>query len=427
VPATALRSVVAFMAALLAPASELVAQDLLVRGARVHTMAAAGTLADADVLIRGGRIVAVGTGLAASAGLPVLEARGRPLTPGLFAGLTAIGLEEVTVERSTVDSALSVGAAALKDAQWRPEFDVTLAYNPDSVLIPVARVEGLTWTVLAPVSTAGGSFVAGQGGAVILDGRDEAILAGSRTLFVNVGSDASVYSGGSRAAQYMLLDQAIREATTRLPAGHQTLLQPAGREALARYLDGGRVVFRVHRAADIRRVVAFARRAGMKPVIAGAAEGWRVARELAQAGVPVLLDPLENLPESFDAIGARLDNAALLHRAGVRIAFTQSDVASHNARAIRQAAGNAVAHGLPWDAALAALTANPAEIFGIAAERGRIAVGQAADLALWSGDPLEVTTVAEDVIIGGRAIEMRSRQTDLRERYLPRLRDRATR
>jgi imidazolonepropionase-like amidohydrolase len=141
----------------------------------------------------------------------------------------------------------------------------------------------------------------------------------------------------------------------------------------------------------------------------------------------VLLDPLQNLPESFDTIGARLDNAALLHRAGVRIAFTQRGAESHNARTIRHVAGNAVAHGLPWEAALAALTANPAEIFGIGAERGRIAVGQVADLVLWSGDPLEVTTVAEDVVIAGRASEMRSRQTELRDRYLLRLRNRAAR
>jgi hypothetical protein len=403
------------------------AQDLLIRGARVHTLSAQGTLPDADVLVRDGRIAALGPALGVPPGTTVIEARGRPVTPGLFGGLTAIGLEEVTLERSTVDSSLSVGASALKDAQWRPEFDVALAFNPDSVLIPVARVEGLTWTVLAPVSVAGGSFVAGQGGAVVLDGRDDAIVANSRTLFINVGSDASVYSGGSRAAQFMLLEQAMREATTRLPASHQALLQPAGREVLARYLDGGRVVFRVERAADIRRIVAFAQRAGMKPVIAGAAEGLRVAHELAQANVPVLLDPLHNLPVSFDTIGARLDNAAMLHRAGVRIAFTQSEAGSHNARTIRQAAGNAVAHGLPWDAALAALTANPAEIFGIGTERGRIAVGQVADLVIWTGDPLEVTTVAEDVIVAGRPIEVRSRQTELRERYLPRLRNRAAR
>jgi imidazolonepropionase-like amidohydrolase len=124
--------------------------------------------------------------------------------------------------------------------------------------------------------------------------------------------------------------------------------------------------------------------------------------------------PLGNLPDNFDLLGARLDNAALLHRAGVRIAFTSD---TFNARNIRQWAGNAVAHGLPWEAALAAITAVPADIFGLGATRGRIALGQSADLVLWSGDPLEVTTIADQVWIAGRAVEMRSRQTELRDRY----------
>ena len=123
-----------------------------------------------------------------------------------------------------------------------------------------------------------------------------------------------------------------------------------------------------------------------------------------------------NLPSSFDAIGSRLDNAALLHRAGVTLAFTQFGE-SANARKIRQLAGNAVAHGLPKNVALAAVTHTPAEIFGID-NRGQIAVGEAADLVLWSGDPLEVTSVAEQVWIAGAAVEMRSRQTELRDRYL---------
>jgi imidazolonepropionase-like amidohydrolase len=108
----------------------------------------------------------------------------------------------------------------------------------------------------------------------------------------------------------------------------------------------------------------------------------------------------------------------LLQRAGVLIAFSSGE--SHNARTVRQLAGNAVAHGLPWDAALAALTANPAEIFGLGATRARIEPGQAADLVLWDGDPLEVTSAADQVWIGGRAFEMRSRQTELRDRYLRR-------
>jgi imidazolonepropionase-like amidohydrolase len=92
------------------------------------------------------------------------------------------------------------------------------------------------------------------------------------------------------------------------------------------------------------------------------------------------------------------------------------------ARKNRQLAGNAVAHGLPWEAALAAITSGAADIFGIARERGRIEKGQAADLVLWSGDPLEVTSVAEQVWVAGRAVEMRSRQTELAQRYLELLR-----
>jgi imidazolonepropionase-like amidohydrolase len=161
----------------------------------------------------------------------------------------------------------------------------------------------------------------------------------------------------------------------------------------------------------------YPRRQGFKPIIVGGTEAWVVAGELAQAKVPVLLNGLANLPASFDALGARLDNAALLQKAGVRIAFDPGE--THNARKIRQHAGNAVAHGLPWDAALAALTTNPAEIFGLGAERGRLEAGLTGDLVLWSGDPLEVTTIADQVWIAGRAIPMRSRQTELRDRYRP--------
>jgi imidazolonepropionase-like amidohydrolase len=214
----------------------------------------------------------------------------------------------------------------------------------------------------------------------------------------------------------MLFDQAIREV--RAKSADEALLHPAGREVLAEYLRGGRVVFSVDRAADIHELIAFAQRNGLKPVISGGTEAWMVAKELARARVPVVLNPLRNLPDSFSQLAARLDNAALLYQAGVQIAFTPNE--RHNARRIRQVAGNAVAHGLPWEAALAAITATPAEIFGMGATRGRIAVGQIADLVLWDGDPLEVTAAADRVWIAGKAIEMRSRQTQLRDRYFTR-------
>jgi Amidohydrolase family len=412
-----MRTIIAF--ALLGCAALANAQTILIRGANVHTLSDQGVLTNADVLIRDGKIASVGSGLSAPDGATTVEAKGRVLTPGLFGGLSSIGIEEVSLESTTVDASVILNAPAF-ETQWRPEFDVTTAYNPRSVLVPVTRIEGLTWTVLAPGSAEGGTFLAGQGAAVTLDGRYDAVLNGSRSLFINLGGSANAMSAGSRAGQWMLLDQAIRETRSPSAQDEHLLLHPLGREALAKYLAGGRTVFRVSRAADIRRAVAFARRNGMKPVIAGGAEAWVVADELAREKVPVLLDALENLPYSFDGIGARLDNAALLHRAGVRIAFTQFGE-SHNARKIRQLAGSAVAHGLPKDAALAALTTQPAEIFGLSGDRGRIARGQVADVVLWSGDPLEVTTAAEQVWIGGRAIEMRSRQTELRDRYLRRL------
>lgn len=389
------------------------AQDVLIRGATVHTVTTQGTLSSADVLVRAGKIAQVGDHLVVPAGIRVIDAKGRPLTPGLFGGLSSIGLLEVSSEPSTVDEELSLGAPAWQQ-QWRPEFDVTPAYNPRSTLVPVNRIEGITWTMLRPTTEQ--SIVAGQGVAVTLDGRFDATLSGSRTLFVQMGSDADTASGGSRAAQFMLFDQAIREARVAGPLQQGALLRPAGREALARYLGGGRVVFHVNRAADIRAVIALARRSGMKPVLMGATEAWVVADELARASVPAILNPLANLPSDFDRLGSRFDNAARLQKAGVRIAF--STPGSHNARRVRQLAGNAVAHGLPWDAALAAITANPADIFGLGGTRGRIAAGEAGDLVLWSADPLEATSVAENVWIGGRAIEMRSRQTELRERYL---------
>ena len=400
----------------LAVALPAAAQDLLIRDATVHTAGARGTLKNHDVLVQGGVVRQVGPGLAAPAGVTVVEAKGRPLTPGLFGGLTGLGIEEVSGESATVDHTLAMGATPTgHEHTWRPEFDVDVAFNPNSAAIGVNRVEGITFTVLSPSSTMGGSFVAGQGSAVVLDGRFDAALANSRSLFVNLGGGASPLSGGSRAGQWMLLEQAVAEARSGADDG---LLTRAGRSALQRYLAGGRVVFQVDRAADIRQALAFAKKHGLKPVIAGGAEAWMVAAELKAANVPVLLDALVNLPSSFDALGSTLENAARLHRAGVSVGFSQSGDATHNARKVRQLAGVAVANGLPWEAGLAGLTAVPAQVFGVAGQRGRIEPGQVADLVLWSGDPLEVNTVAEQVWFDGRAASMRSRQTELRDRYL---------
>ena len=156
----------------------------------------------------------------------------------------------------------------------------------------------------------------------------------------------------------------------------------------------------------------------MRVAVVGGTEAWKLAPQLAAAKVPVFVDPLANLPADFDQIGASMENAARMRAAGVPVGFTQAGDASHHARKMRQLAGNAVAAGLPWEDGLAGLTRAPAEAFGVADQLGRIAPGQRADLVLWNGDPLEVNSVAVQVWMDGKAIPMRSRQTELRDRYL---------
>ena len=143
-----------------------------------------------------------------------------------------------------------------------------------------------------------------------------------------------------------------------------------------------------------------------------------LADAIAAAGVPVILDAAANLPENFERINARLESAALLAAAGVRIAFADGRSQTHNARNITQLAGIAVANGLPWASALAAITIAPARMFGVAERSGSIEAGKDADLVIWGADPLELTSFPEQVFIRGTAIAMHNRQTLLRDRYL---------
>lgn len=175
------------------------------------------------------------------------------------------------------------------------------------------------------------------------------------------------------------------------------------------------LVVAVHRASDIVAVLRLAKQLGLRLILAGVTEGWKVAREIAAADVPVLVEPLDNLPQSFEQLGATLENAARLRAAGVRVAFMNGD--AHNARNVRQSAGNAVANGMSWHDALAAMTIVPAGIWGLADRYGSLEPGKDADLVIWDGDPLEVTTFADMVFIRGQEIPMESRQTLLRDRY----------
>lgn len=394
-------------------------QATLIRNATVHTMLATAPQQNTDVLIRDGRITAIGRGLEFDAQTRVIEAEGRHLTPGLFAGITQLGLVEVSAEQDTSD-------AAFASNSMRPEFSILPAYNPASALIDIARSEGLTWTLLGAASSGGddagmGAVIAGQGVSLDLGGAMALPDTGPSVLFVNLGGRAAELSGQSRAAQFMLLEQAMREAQSsdRQLANEPRLLTVTGREVLAAFIADGRWMVQVDRASDILQTLAWAKRHDLDIVIVGGAEAWRVAAPLASAGVPVVLDPLTNLPDDFDQLGARLDNAARLHQAGVTLAFSAAGMDSHNARKVRQLAGVAVAHGLPWHSALLALTRNPAKLLGYTQQPGTLSERGPATMVLWHGDPLDVTGYAERVWIDGETQQRPSRQQLLLQRYLP--------
>jgi imidazolonepropionase-like amidohydrolase len=394
-----------------APAStEIVA----ITGATVHTMGPAGTLHGATVLIAGGRIQAVGAGIAVPAGARRIDAAGKVVTPGLLDSLTQLGLVEVNAVEDTED-------ATNTDLQVSASFEVADGINPRSMLLPVNRVEGITRAISAPAT--GKSLFLGQGAVIHLGGGPQTVVRRSVAQFVALGESGARLAGGTRGAAVSRLREALRDALdydANRAAYDRAERRPYSLprldlEALLPVARGEQpLVVVVNRASDIEQVLELARRMKLRLILAGAAEGWEVAGEIAAARVPVLLDPLANLPESFEEMGATLENAARLARAGVTLGFFTGD--SHNSRNLRQAAGNAVAYGLPWDAALAAMTVNPARIWGLD-EYGTLEPGKDADVVIWDGDPLEVTSAAERVFIRGREMPRDSRQIRLRDRY----------
>ena len=359
-----------------------------------------------DILILDGLVDIVAEDLSATEADTVLDADGRTVTPTLFAGITAAGLSEIGMVYEAVDSRLS----DLYTGLMHPEFDVRRAYNPHSTVIPVTRIEGFGYTLL--MAAPGDRTISGQGSLVRFDGGFDS-FEGKTVVYVNVDGSSGNRLGGSRAAHWMLLESAFQELGT--DDEDLTLISAAGKQALRATARNGIFVFRANRASDILQSLTFSETHKLTAVISGGQEAWMVRDALADAGVPVVLNALDNLPGSFDGLGARLDNAALLHEAGVTVLFTSGE--THNARKLRQVVGNAIAQGFPYESAMAAMTSLPAEIFG-----GRprmVAPGLAADLVIWGGDPFDVNSAADQVILDGQLDPMTSRQTQLLQRYLP--------
>jgi imidazolonepropionase-like amidohydrolase len=385
-----------------------------VAGAEVHLP---GSVAVADVVWVDGRIVAVGPklpGLARAGtwnGSPcaVVDGSKRHVTAGFVAAPTQLGVIGIDLESATHEDDAELG-----DDPIRATLVVTDGYDPTSAAIPVQRIQGLTSAVVFP----GGGTVAGVAGFVVLAGDTQADAVVDRDVAVVGGIPTGAWGEGL-AVWSGLLDDARNHA--RNPAAFDQGRPYAHGASRADLEVLGRVVRRelplvlgAQSAWQIEALLRWKATEQIDLVIDGAAEGWRVAPALAAARVPVVVDPLLYGAGGFDQLAARPDNAALLAAAGVEVIL--STHSTHNARTLRQVAGNAVRGGMDHEAALRSITAVPARVFGQAG-RGSILVGSAADLVVWTADPLELSTRAEHVFVGGREVSLRSRQTALFEKY----------
>lgn len=404
-------------ACLLLSASAASAQTVAITNARIHTVSGP-VIERGTLVIRDGKIAAVGASVAVPAGARVIDAAGKVVTPGFIDSNTSLGTVEIPLSGRGTDD-----ASTDKD-RVTAAFTVTDNLNPYATAIPVTRVDGITRAVITP--GAGASIIAGQGALIDLgtQGATVRIIKDPVAMYAVLGErGAALSGGGARSAAILYLKEALQDA--RDYAANRSAFESAQRrdyavsrldlEALIPVARGQMpIVIHVNRASDILNALELARDYNLKLILSGANEGWLVAPEIARAGVTVITDPMRNLPR-FENLGITLENAARMNAAGVNVVFATYE--AHYSRTIRQLAGNAISYGMPFDAALRAVTLNPARLWGIADSYGTLEAGKDADVVIWSGDPFELTTTAENVFISGREMSKETRQEALFRRY----------
>ena len=366
------------------------------------------------IIVRDGRIATVSRGAPVPEGASIIDAAGQPVTPALAAAATQIGLVGMGGAPNTQDASVSGGSSGAA-------LDASLAIDGNALTIEEARAGGVAWAMI--YLTANDAVFAGTG-AILRLAPDTPAVSAARAAMI---ARPSAQSGnGSRAAAWTSLRNALQEAAapaTTSNTPRDDMLGPADLAALRPVVRGAMpLALLVDREADIRQAIAVGRDFGIRVVIVGGAEAWRVADELAASNVGVVLDPLDDLPFTYQTLGARRDNAAILSRAGVPIAFMvsgQTIYLSYNVgTALREGAGLAAANGLPRGEALRAITSGPAQVWTGTAGQG-LAVGAPGDLVVWDGDPLEPASAPRHVVIAGTDVSRVTRQTLLRDRYHP--------
>lgn len=429
----------------LALATPVAAQTFAIVNGIVATGDGGAPVQGGTVVIRNGRVVAAGAGVRVPAGAQVIDATGKWVTPGIVAGFSRLGLAEVDLIGSKEDGGGKSDTAGVADdtsanGPFNAAIDVVPAINPLDTTIAVNRADGVTRALVAPA--VGRSIFAGQG-ALIDTGADmDPVTAARRFQFVELGETGADKAGGSRASSHIFFRNALREAAellrftrplaVRRQRSEDVLLTRFDAAALVQVLQGRQyLLVHVERASDILQVLALKREfSALKIVLVGASEGWMVGDRIARAGVPVIASAVNDLPASFEQLAATQSNLGRMRAAGVNVSIGMID--DNDTRSLfmeRQYAGNLVAltklpgaTGVSWGEALAMITSRPAQAVGMGGEIGSLAPGRRADVVIWSGDPLEGSSAAEQVFIDGVRQPLETHQTKLRDRYryLPR-------
>jgi imidazolonepropionase-like amidohydrolase len=423
--------------ALAANAQTTSSTDYAITHAKIFTLAGQ-PIEDGTVVIHEGKIAAVGAGIPIPAGAQVIDAKGLQVYPGLFDPVTQMGLSEIGAVNATVDTT--------ETGSFNPDVTAATAILPSSAHIPVTRASGITEVIAAPAS--GGfdsrgakNLVGGQASAIHLAGWTvEEMLINKRAAMVvdwpdieTRSFDFSTFSIKEKPFEDAKkeYDKQVNELADYIEqARHYTqALQDTANvnfqrdvklEAMAPVIRGEMplLVF-ADKARQIRDAIEFCDKQKLKIVLAGATEAWKEKDLLRSKSVPVILRPtLGEPPEEDDPYDRLLTQPEELRAAGIKIAFGSFD--NSFARRLGQNAANAVAHGLPYEEGLKAVTLYPAQMFGLDSQLGTVETGKIADLIVTNGDPLEVTTDVRYLFIKGQLTSTDNKQKALYDKYLNR-------
>jgi imidazolonepropionase-like amidohydrolase len=412
------------------------AQDhpIALKGGKLLTITH-GTVENGVVVMQGGKIVAVGA--AGSVNIPAnaqtVDATGMTIYPGLIDSETHLGLTEISAEAMTND-------LTEPSEEIVPQLHTSEAFHAESVLIPVARLNGITNAIVAPESE---DTLPGQDSFIQLAGTSasEMLLIRDNALPLNFTGDQRRNKGGfekhkfpsTRMGLAAQLRQAFidaqdykakwedyerkkADAEKNKKPGPSPVKHDLKSEALLPYLEGKKpIILAAESPSDLETAVALANEFHLKFVLNHIAHSQPVLDYVASLHVPVIVGPIYEMPKEDERYDAVYSLPGQLYKRGVKIAF--ASYSGHNVRNLPDAAGFATAFGLPYDEALKAITLNPAEIWGVGDQLGSLDVGKTANVVVANGDPLDVKTDVKQVYIQGRAIPMTSRQTQLRDEY----------